>query len=115
MAKDTHTLVERTEPELPTPLRPEPPRTRKRRRSFAWVWLLVIAALGYGGYRYFQAARAKRQAAVAAQAAKATSRSVPVVAAPAHSGDMPVYLRGLGSAAAFNTVSMRSRVDGQLI
>jgi membrane fusion protein, multidrug efflux system len=115
MAKDTHTLVERTEPELPTPHRPEPPRTRRRRRSFAWVWLLVIAALGYGGYRYFQAARAKRQAAVAAQAAKATPRAVPVVAAPVRSSDMPVYLRGLGSAAAFNTVSVRSRVDGQLI
>jgi multidrug efflux system membrane fusion protein len=28
---------------------------------------------------------------------------------------MPVYLRGLGTATAFNTVTVRSRVDGQLI
>jgi multidrug efflux system membrane fusion protein len=28
---------------------------------------------------------------------------------------MPVYLRGLGNAGAFNTVTVRSRVEGQLM
>jgi multidrug efflux system membrane fusion protein len=42
-------------------------------------------------------------------------RSVPVVAVPAHVGDMGVYLTGLGTATALNTVTVRSRVDGQLI
>ena len=38
-----------------------------------------------------------------------------VVTITARKSDMPVYLRGLGTATAFNTVTVRSRVDGQLI
>jgi multidrug efflux system membrane fusion protein len=40
---------------------------------------------------------------------------VPVVAAHVLRGDIPVYLTGLGSVTAFNTVTVKSRVDGQLI
>ena len=45
----------------------------------------------------------------------ATTRSTPVAIATAVQQDMPVYLTGLGSVTAFNTVSVRSRVDGQLV
>ena len=45
----------------------------------------------------------------------ATSRAVPVTVTSAALEDMPVYLTGLGSVTAFNTVNVRSRVDGQLI
>jgi len=38
-----------------------------------------------------------------------------VSVATAREGDLPVYLTGLGSVTAFNTVSVKSRVDGQLI
>src|SRR5262249_16879762 len=34
---------------------------------------------------------------------------------PARKVDMPIYLRGLGNAVASNTVTVRSRVDGQLV
>lgn len=40
---------------------------------------------------------------------------VPVAVAPAERRDMPVYLTGLGSVTAFNTVNVKSRVDGQLV
>ena len=40
--------------------------------------------------------------------------SIPVVAATAFSGNLPVYLQGLGTVTAFNTVTVKSRVDGQL-
>jgi multidrug efflux system membrane fusion protein len=38
-----------------------------------------------------------------------------VVAATARQGNMPVYLQGLGTVTAFNTVSVKPRIDGQLI
>ena len=41
--------------------------------------------------------------------------TVPVAVATVQSQDMPVYLTGLGSVTAFNTVGVKSRVDGQLM
>jgi len=49
------------------------------------------------------------------KALAATSRAVPVTVAAAARQDMPVYLSGLGSVTAFNTVSVKSRIDGQLV
>jgi membrane fusion protein, multidrug efflux system len=42
-------------------------------------------------------------------------RAVPVVATAARQGDLGIYLTGLGTVTAFNTVTVRSRVDGQLV
>jgi multidrug efflux system membrane fusion protein len=42
-------------------------------------------------------------------------QTIPVGVATAEKRDMPVYLSGLGSVTAFNTVSVRPRVDGQLL
>jgi len=49
------------------------------------------------------------------QALAATSRAVSVAIAPVVQKDMPVYLTGLGSVTAYNTVDVKSRVDGQLV
>lgn len=43
------------------------------------------------------------------------NRPVPVSVARVARQDLPVYLTGLGSVTAFNTVSVKSRVDGQLV
>jgi multidrug efflux system membrane fusion protein len=40
---------------------------------------------------------------------------IPVVAAAAVAKDMPVFFDGLGTVQAYNTVTVRSRVDGELI
>src|SRR6266545_1676442 len=102
--------------ELQTPPETEmqfrPPR---RRRSYVGVWLLLLAALGYGAFRYYQTTRQKQESAAEAQAARVARRAVPVAGVPVRRGELPVYVRGLGSAAAFNTVQVKSRVDGQLI
>lgn len=43
-----------------------------------------------------------------------TQMAVPVAVATAERRDVPVFLKGLGSVTASNTVSVKSRVDGQL-
>lgn len=50
----------------------------------------------------------------AATARASTQIVVPVGVATAQRRDVPVYLKGLGSVTASNTVSVKSRVDGQL-
>jgi multidrug efflux system membrane fusion protein len=42
-------------------------------------------------------------------------QSVPVAVTKADSRDVPVYLTGLGAVEAFNTVVIKSRLDGQLV
>jgi multidrug efflux system membrane fusion protein len=92
----------------------QPPPERPK-RSLWWLWLLLLAALFFGGYKFYQAQITKRAATAAAVQARAARRSTAVVIATAHQGNMPVTLRGLGSVAAFQTVTVRSRVDGQLV
>jgi multidrug efflux system membrane fusion protein len=57
--------------------------------------------------------------ALAVQAATAKAprgpMTVPVVAATARQGDMSIYFTGLGSVIPLNTVSIHSRVDGQVM
>ena len=45
----------------------------------------------------------------------ADEAAVPVVAAAAHIADVPIYLEGVGTVQAFNTVTVHSQVDGQLV
>jgi multidrug efflux system membrane fusion protein len=91
------------------PLEPEPPK-----RNLWWLWVLILAALVYGGYRFYQAQVAKHAAIAAAEQARIANRQVSVVVTPAHLGDMPVTLSGLGSVTAFQTVTVKTRIDGQL-
>ena len=58
--------------------------------------------------KHLHAATETRQAAVPPPA-------VPVVAETVHQGDVPIYLRGVGTVIAYNTVTVRSRVDGELV
>jgi len=81
------------------------------RRRWPWIaGLVAIAALAWwlhGG---------RRTGGPAAGEPIAMQRAaVPVVATTTRQGDMPVYLNGLGSAVAFNTATVKSRVDGYLV
>ncbi len=99
------TQTQRFEP-LPPPGEP--------RRNLWWLWLLLLGALLYGGYRFYQAQVQKSAALTAAQQAKAFSHLASVVVVDSHRGDMPMDLRGLGSVTAFQTVTVKTRIDGQL-
>src|SRR5262249_49478239 len=48
-------------------------------------------------------------------AARSRPRAVPVLSVSARGSDMPLYLRGLGGAAPFNSVIVKSQVDGPLL
>jgi len=67
----------------------------------------LLLLLAFGGCQSADSAKDK-------QALAATTRAVPVAVAAAVVQDMPVYLTGLGSVTAYNTVSVKSRVDGEL-
>lgn len=60
------------------------------------------------------AGRELRGAAASAAPPAAPPPAVPVEAAAARRSDVPVYLTGLGTVQALNTVTVKSRVDGQL-
>ncbi len=87
----------------------------KKHKGRAWLWVLVLCVLGAGAYYLSRgSAQQVQQAKAKADAAKKASRAVPVVTAAARKGDMGIFLDGLGSVVALNTVTIRSRVDGQL-
>ncbi len=92
--------------------------TTPRSKSRWWIWLIVLAALGYGGWRYrgvFASNSSSTSPASSGRAGRGGSSAVPVSVATAVRGDIPVYLRGLGTVTAFNTVTVHTRVDGQLV
>ncbi|MBN9085694.1 MAG: efflux RND transporter periplasmic adaptor subunit [Reyranella sp.] len=83
-------------------------KAKKSRWAIVGV-LLVIAAAGY--FFIDQAERDKARAA----AANAPSPGIPVTVGVAEQRDMPVYVRGIGTVQAYKTVTVKSRVDGQIV
>jgi membrane fusion protein, multidrug efflux system len=56
----------------------------------------------------------QREKAQTVGAAASQSGAIPVMAAPATAADVPIILRGLGTVTAFNTVAIKSRVEGNI-
>jgi multidrug efflux system membrane fusion protein len=104
-------------------------RKRSKRSISRWLLILiVVSGLSYVGYHWWQSSRLAAANATFAQPAETAGRGrggrgggrgsggrPAVITVAARKIDMPVYLRGLGTAAASNTVTVRSRVDGQLV
>src|SRR6266852_6557770 len=78
-------------------------------------WVLLIAAVGAVGYFVWQRFYGPSPGAKTESAQKsARGAAVPVTVAPVTKADFPVYLGGLGTVQGFNTVLVRTRVDGQI-
>ncbi|MFZ0764732.1 efflux RND transporter periplasmic adaptor subunit [Bradyrhizobium sp.] len=83
----------------------------KSRTTRGILLALVVAGLGYFGWQHFHG---QSQETAANRAQKAARSAVRVGVATVEKQDFPVYLTGLGTVQAFNTVLVRSRVDGQI-
>lgn len=108
-----------------------PPQQSPATKSRSRLWFVVLVTIGALSVWYFRDSReikAHNAAAhdVRASGAKAprgqsrtsgqdSSSSVQVVVAKVQKGDLPVYFNGLGTVTAFNTVTIRSRVDGHIV
>ncbi len=84
------------------------------RRRWTLAVLVVAVALGcYLGWRHLQGAGTT--AADKAGSGGPAQTAIPVTVAPAQQADFPVYLNGLGTVEPYDTVTVRSRVDGQVV
>lgn len=83
-------------------------------RMTKWIVLLVVlAAVAFAVWRIRN--NGKEQAAEAQKSAAAADRPIPVLTTPVAQRSMPIYLTALGTVTAYNTVTIKSRVDGQLL
>jgi multidrug efflux system membrane fusion protein len=119
MPQQLTTPPQETNPELDNP----PPR-RSGGKAVVWVIvILVVVVLGVLGFRALHktdtAASTQGQARSGGGrrggAGTDVNRAVPVSVVPAKQQDVPVYLEGLGNVQAYYTVTVHSRVDGELM
>jgi multidrug efflux system membrane fusion protein len=72
-----------------------------------WLWLTALGAVSIGLYLWAARGRAPKSAPVAA--------AVPVSAIQAKQGDLNIYLSQIGTVTPLATVTIRSRVAGQIM
>jgi len=95
---------------------PQRPRSGK-----GWIWFLVLAVAAAAGYYFYSKSGPSTGASNATAGAGATAKGgrgfgvTPVVAARAKKGDISVYVEALGNVTPLSTVTIKSRVDGQLM
>ena len=97
---------------------PEGRAHRVRSRSRILVIVVGLACLLVAGawIAYGRQAKTQQQAkAPGGGTAAPPTRPVPVVVAPVRTGDLSVYLTALGSVTPLSIVTVKSRVDGQLM
>lgn len=95
---------------------PSPPSEKSQKQRRPWVWLLVIVVLAgvvFLLYHQYEAAQQAKQEESAKK--KASERGVPVSTAAAKKGDIGIYVEALGTVTPVYTVTVTSRVQGQIM
>ena len=85
-------------------------RSPSRSRWLVAAILAVVAVCGYLGWRAYDGAAANSPKAQNAP----PPAPIPVTVAPVRKADFPVYLNGLGVVEPYDTVTVSSRVDGEI-
>jgi len=117
---ETHAPIAAPSAPVPAPAAPAlaesvPTKTSKpSRRRWLWLSLAALLVLAVGAY-FIWSAMASAKAAAAAKAAAKGPAPLPVVATSSRKGDIGVYYSGLGAVTPLATVTVRTRVDGQLM
>ena len=105
-------------PDPRAPAAAPPPATRRRRTLAVVIALVVIAAIAAGAYAIWHA-RAPAAGAPPPGAGRRgfdpNAKPAPVAVATAKTSDFNIYLTALGTVTPRATVTVRSRVDGQLL
>jgi multidrug efflux system membrane fusion protein len=89
-------------------------RTAGRGRAVAAAVALIVLAIIAGGW-WFLANRPAQTSGPGRGGFDPNTKALPVVAAEARQGSIDVYLNALGTVTPRNVVTVRSRVDGQLM
>jgi len=101
----------------PQTLHPIPETSSPSPKRAGWWWLLLFAASAVA-WHYQPLWRPWVMTLIPAGAApppKLAGRVIPVATATVQQRDMNLFLNGLGTATAFKTVTVRSRVEGELL
>jgi membrane fusion protein, multidrug efflux system len=106
MAESPNQARAETAPTLPSN---QPPR---RPRISWWGWLVVVVVVVGGGVFLLRQRESTRASTVKASAPQ---RSVPINTATARTGDIGVYIDALGIVTPVYTVTVTSRVQGQIM
>ena len=88
--------------------------TRRPKLGLTLFGILAIAAMGYGVW-YALVGGVKPAAVSAQSAATQAAAKIPVTSFEVKKTDFPVHAYGLGVVSPFKTVTVKSRVDGQII
>src|SRR5229473_1330999 len=102
------------EPKLKVPSSGLEPEGGKGSSARKWIVLLVIVAV-VGAAVWKIRRNAKEQDSVQQIMAAQADRPTPVQVSAVQQKTMPIFLTALGTVTAYNTVTIKSRVDGQLM
>lgn len=94
-----------------------PPDSPPRRGEGMWLIVLLVAAAATGGgwfYRERWWPHVSPLLTASAPPSKPPARVIPVVTAVVKKRDLDLFLNGLGTVTALKTVTIRSRVEGEL-